>query len=438
MNSLHGLNVHDKADGGREWSAQEQADFWKHFETVRPTSSLFLNRRDRALEAKRRVPECKVIFRQYIEEDNKQTTEGNLWNKRSIQWHVDKFAPLAAGNLIINMWNEPQPPEEQLENFAKTYAKLMDAFGTLGIPLVGPNFNVGTPNESDRVLKLLSPLWDAFDRWHDVHFFGTHEYGSHYGMLFNQPGHPYSVYPWRVGRYVELIAPWIEKNGHKIPYVIFTEFGADSAGDGQQNKRGYRNYWTGKYYAGQVIPAIQKVKRYYVIGFNVYSEGNTNDWPDFNIMGDTDYHTEIETATKDGRLAPVLTVPPVVEPPPVTYPQLPTLDDPRWQLVIAAPSGDYANVRSKPDKTGDVIGKINPVQELFVLTQESHDAWLPVKIPMEGKAPQLGWVNSTVISFIEVPADPPTKTVEISRDDALELARHFTALGLKWTEIANR
>lgn len=419
MNSLHGYNAHDKTTGGREWSAEEQAVFWRHFETIRPTTSLFLNRRDRALEAKRRVPECKVVFRQYIEEDNKTVTEGNLWDKRSIQWHVNKFAPMGGDGLILNMWNEPHPPLEMLEPFARKYADLMDTFGALNIPIVGPNFGEGEPNETETILERLEPLWDAFDRWHDVHPYGAHEYGSHYGMLFEQPGNPYSVVPWRIGRYVELIVPWLENHGHKIPRVIFTEYGSDDAHDGQQNKRGYRNYWGGRQYAQGVIPSIVRFKRYFVIGYCLYSEGDTNNWPDFNVMGDTDYHSEIETASKDGRLAPVAAPPPTT-----TYPKLPEPTDPRWKKVIAKPKYGNVNVRQQPDKASDITALVHPDDELYIVASEAAGIWMPVKLLGTGLL--RGWVSTDVIGFQDAPVaqpdEPPNPTIMLTREEALVLA----------------
>lgn len=329
--SLAGYWVHNKTgnDQLRGWSAKEQGDFFAHFERIQPTASLFHEVLEWAVEAKKRVPACNIVYRRYID-PKRGFTEGNIWRSWNAQQHLDEFLPWWRPGLILNIWNEANPDLGEMDKFSKVASDVMDAFGKEGKPIAIWHPSVGTPNEGNETIDRLTPLWEAFDRWYDLHIMGWHEYGTHRGMLFNEKGSDYNVYPYRVGRAVELIHPKVVARGHKGFRLIFTEFGSDYAFDGQGGKRGYRDYWGGKKFGQEVVAAIEKTKRPYVLGYCLYKKGNSAGWGDFDTLNDTDYDKEIEEGTRNGRLAPVppIVVTPIPAPtPPQPLPLPPTPPD---------------------------------------------------------------------------------------------------------------
>lgn len=447
MSSLLGYWVHNKTgDPGklRAWSAEEIGDFFNHVERIQPTASLFHETLEWAVEAKKRVPSCHVTFRHYIDE-KRGVSEGDIWKKWTVQQHLDEFMPFHRPGISLNMWNEPHPELNELEAFAQKASDVMNAFGRQGVSLDMINWSVGTPHEGDETIQRLEALWEAFDLWYDFHSAGHHEYGTHRGMLFSEPNGDFNVFPWRVGRAVELIHPKVIALGYQGFRVNFTEYGSDYAFDGMGGRRGYRNYWGGKRFGQEVVGSIETTKRPYVIGYCLYKKGNSSGWGDFDTLGDSDFQTEIEAGVTNGRLAPVVEVtpPPPPPPPPVpNYPKPPDVNDPRWRHVIASPKGDWVNVRSVPDKGVTALLRIRAADELYILREETYGVWIPVKIPTDEGVFVRGWVSGDVVVFDDVkppsPPDPPTKTVEISRADAMLLADQYEALRAKWYEIANR
>lgn len=455
--SLAGYWCHHKTNKAgstelRGWSDKEIGAFFDHFVDIQPTTSLFHEIHEWAVEAKKRVPSCNVIFRRYIDPARYGVSEGDIWLKWTVQQHLDFFMPDYRPGLILNMWNEPGPEPVQLEGFAKRGAAVMDAFGAQNAPLAMIGWGVGWPNEGDDTIDRLEPLWDAYDRWYDLHIASHHEYGTHRGMLYHAEGSDFNVYPFRVGRAVDLIHPKVvaRKSGvtgknHKGFRVAFTEYGSDYAFDGQGGKRGYRDYWGGSQFGQEVVGSIVKTKRAFVIGYCVYKIGNSAGWGDFDVLGDDDFRKQITAGAKDGRLAPVQVVqpppvPPTNPPPPVvtppTYPQLPSADDDRWQRVIAAPRGGVVSVRAVPDKGGTVLTKIETVCEISMLGEETHGIWVPVLVPVEGAVPIIGWVTTDVITFLDVPDEVTEPVIELTAKHAKFLAEQYESMAASHASIA--
>ncbi len=438
MVSRIGYNVHSTTGGvQRGWSDKELAYFFDHIQRLKPSTLLFLDQREWALEAHHLLPDCRVVFRRYFNRDN--IDEGNMWMNQSAQWHLDNFARDAEGGLALNIWNEPVPGTDSARTLAEHYAAVMDAFGALQIPIVGPNFGVGFPNEN--WVNLLEPMWQAFDRWHNLHDYGIHEYGTHRGMIFFEPSHPFNVFPYRVGRQTDFCTvPYLTTRNHIIPNMIFTEWGVDSAFDGT-TFRGWRTCWDENQYAQELIAADRKISggHPYIRGFCIFSYGDTghlhtsDDWSTFNVIDAFTLHQKLEAnpSTLVAAVPDVLITPPpasevsvvstVVSPPAnnpiVVAPQQPvgvtsgattitttpiviTAPDVIWKTGKAKVNvGAFVNVRDARSLSGKSIGKIYPDQT--ILYQEKQiDKWWCVKLDN-----QIGYASAAYLDPQPAPPD---------------------------------
>lgn len=329
MTSLAGYWVHNKtgtADGKlRGWSDKETASFFDHFVRIGATAMLFHESHEWAVEAHKRLPTCRVSYRHFVDPKRYGVSEGNIWQKWTVQQHLDFFSPDYRPGLSLNMWNEPNPELDDLEAFARKASDIMDAFGKAGIPLDMVGWGVYLPDDSDETIKRLEPLWDAFDRWYDLHSYNGHEYGTHRGLLYAED--EYTVYPTRIGRAVNLIYPKViaRKSGviagnHRGFRIFHGEYGADYAFDGLGNLRGYHNYWGGERYGQEYVGAVEQTKRPHVIGYCLYGAGNSGEFGDFDVLNDSDFRDEVEAGAKDGRLAPVAAAEPPAQQPPKEEP----------------------------------------------------------------------------------------------------------------------
>lgn len=194
-----------------------------------------------------------------------------------------------------------------------------------------------------------------------------------------------------------------------------------------------------------------------LLGEEVWYEGGTIDRCIFKPPGG---YTHDKFNLRDGILKyledyyakqEVITLPPA-QPPIPTYPKLPEAADPRWSKVIAKPKSGNVNVRSLPDKAGNIVALVHPDDVLHVITSEAAGIWIPVKLENDMR----GWVSTDVIAFQDAPStqpeEPANPTITITREEALVLAgKHSTAafaaledakaqqaLADHYTELANR
>lgn len=336
----------------RAYSAEEEQALFDHFARIRPGASLFLDNEGRAVRAKQLVPECAVVVRSY----RNQNDEGKLFQTLTPQQCFELYKNTPKG-LIRNILNEPDGYGD-LKALAHWLAQVMDLFGNAGIPIAVPNFGEGHP-DVDRLADL-EELWKALDKWHSLHSYSTHEYGSHLGMTFNVGG-KFDMFPWRVGRFETFIVPWLLKHGHKIPNVIITEFGCDSAHDGT-DKRGWKTCWSEKQYFDEIQGAIAKV--YYqphYAGLCLFSYGNTgrqfteNDWVTFDLSQAADFKKLLEAHAQQPVIA---TEPPVVATQPasgspqadpfVTQPvDIPADKKPTENVPASQPAMTHAEIMAK-------------------------------------------------------------------------------------------
>lgn len=305
-------NVHSQMHPQRAYSADEEAYLFDHLKRLNPPALLFMDSQSWALRAKQMLPGCAVVVRNWRADD------GAFHYNLSPQAFFDLYKNTPK-NLVLNVLNEPNGYGD-LPKLAHWCAQVMDLFGAIGVAVVVPNFGEGHP-DVDKLAEL-EELWKALDKWHDLHYYGSHEYGTWRGMIFSESG-KYDVYPWRVGRFEQFIVPYLKAHGHKVPNVILTEAGCDSAHDGT-DKRGWRSIWNEQQYVDQLMLAMNKVyNQPHYIGLCLFSYGNTgkdfteSDWRTFDVSEAKTLHKLIENAAAT---VPTTPVPPAPLPVPVPTP----------------------------------------------------------------------------------------------------------------------
>lgn len=335
MNKI-GVNVHDRMTYNRGYSADEEAYLFDFLKDLRPTALVFLENLEWAKRAKALLPQCKVVLRPYdpaggafhLPPDGSPAgTPARLSPKE----HFARYASRVVGTgVILQVLSEPNGYGASLKALNTWLPEVLDMYGKAGIAVCGPSFGEGHPDESAVALAQLDDVWDAFDKWHDLHFYSTNEYGTWRGMLFHESG-AYDVYPWRVGRFESFVKPYLEKHGHQVPNVIVTECGIDSAHDGIE-KRGWKDSFSEHDYFDQLQAAVKRVySAPHYVGVCLFSYGNTgrqftqDDWTSFDL---SDAKTLHELLKKSGTITaelPAIPAPVVIQPPPAVPPAIPQL-----------------------------------------------------------------------------------------------------------------
>lgn len=315
-------NIQSRMHPQRGYSAEEETYLFDHLKRLNPPAVLFMDNQSRALHTKQMLPGCSVVVRNWRADD------GAFHNNTTPQAFFELYKNTPK-NLILNVLNEPSGYGD-LKKLAHWCAQIMDLFGHAGIAVILPNFGEGHP-DVDRLADL-EELWSALDKWHDLHYWGSHEYGTWRGMIFNESG-KFDVFPWRIGRFEQFIVPYLKAHGHEIPNVILTEFGCDSAHDGT-DKRGWRSIWNEQQYLDQLILAVNKVyNQPHYVGLCLYCYGNTgkdfteSDWRSFDLSDAKGFHALLEANAHTA--PPVVTIPPpVIMPPDAPDPIPPILHPP--------------------------------------------------------------------------------------------------------------
>ncbi|GIL09289.1 MAG: hypothetical protein BroJett033_8000 [Chloroflexota bacterium] len=392
-----GYNVHNKRTYGRDWSAEEKTHFIAHVERLQPTTLLFINDIDMARDIKRRLPDCAVVYRQHRHDD------AALHRTMTPQQAYDFFAPYAAGEMILNILNEPsgyvaEGTSRWLFDLADWCADVMRLFDRAGIPLVLPNWGVGHPDE--KRVDDLKTLWQAFAEI-PLHYYGIHEYWSWRGV---EPGNG------RVARYL-----WWEdymvRNGYPLPRVLVTEWGIDSALDGTP-QRGYKDSRTGLDYAAECARAIELYRPGLVVGTCIFSWGNTGqrdhaeDWATFDVSADTDFQRAVEEYALQN----------------VVVDANPGVGDARWTAARLTPKAGSVNVRTSPTTSSvPAIGSIpvGGVQAHVIQVDQMEPGeqararrpdglWQLIKLPNN----VVGWYATWVTNTVLAPVDPPVPEPE--------------------------
>lgn len=98
-------------------------------------------------------------------------------------------------------------------------------------------------------------------------------------------------------------------------------------------------------------------------------------------------------------------VPPVVTPP-LTLPNNPVANDPRWQPIMVRPknSGTAIPVRKLPLSTMGTAEFLVSNAQVKYLPQERWDGWWPVQL-VTGL---IGWIADASVDFVQIPETPAT------------------------------
>lgn len=426
MTSKISYHVQSKMTYGRDYSAAELDYLFQHLERLQPGALLFLDQTDWAKRAKQLLPNCAVVIRPW------DINEGAQFEQYSARQYYDKFAGKADGGLILNILNEPSGYGD-LKRIAHWGAEILDLFGKAGISVALPAFGEGHPDVNR--LHDLDELWSAFDAWNHLHYWNSHEYGTWRGMIYNEPG-KWDVYPWRVGRFETFIVPFLKENGHKIPRVILTEFGCDSAHD-STDKRGWKTIWNEREYFDQLKLAVEKVyNQPHYVGLCLFSYGNTGrefaefDWVSFDVSGAKELHGLLEQyAAQD---SPTTPPPPVIANPPlpVDLGEPMTIDvDGVWLM------------RSEPRASSAKIGTLRNRERILVYPKTQYpdgsNLWHVVKRlkPTEGEASE-GWSAVSIIPPVvplpppAEPEPPPVPAIPDWRPEFIEMYRQQAAIAL--------
>lgn len=291
---LFGLNIHPLKTYGRQYSAAEKTELFDAVNKLQSNGHVVMDWPDTARQIKRDNPACMVVNRVHTERD------GDLFNMYTPQAFYDKYAPYSeGGRFVVQALNEPSGYGD-LPRLADWMAKTFDLWGAAGLPLLAPGWGEGNPDIVTSRLSELKPMFEAYDKWRDVHIWHIHEYGTHDGMIVTRPGYKYNTFPWRVGRFNNFTVPFVRdvlKLAVASWRVFVGEYGIDDAHDGVPNSRFWQDCgWSEEKYADELeaganlcyIPAVAPVR---LIGAAVYCWGNSGrqltsqDWRQADISG---------------------------------------------------------------------------------------------------------------------------------------------------------
>lgn len=344
MTTNIGFNVHPVARPSVGYSAQDKIEMLAYWEKLQPRTMLFMDWDGMAQEVKRLLPTCNVVHRSHNEGDR-------AWhlNGISARQFYDRHAKYGNNGVIVQIFNEP---DERVftDRFTAWCVEVCDLFGNTGIPVAIPTFGTGGPHEAVENLSRLAPLWETLKKWQQIHFFSSHEYGTHRGMRFVDPtlaGH--DVVPWRVGRH-RIVSSHCQKHHEFIPRMLILEWGSDQSFYPLDNMhwQGWRDYWSEEEYAHQCIDANnhEYVPYAYIEGQCIYSWGDTGGWEKFNVFyAETFKRLILDNSHKQN--VPQTSPMPIPPPPPTPLPPLPPLPTERNRIASAldALAGDIRKGR---------------------------------------------------------------------------------------------
>lgn len=387
MTVIPGYTVHRTLTYNRGYSTDETERMWAHFGRLRADSHLFMDHIDWAREAKRRWPDCIVVYRHYLKED------GSLHKVMTPAEFVKLHTPFSAGGIVVQCLNEPSGygTVAEMAQLAKWCADVMRLASDSEMALALPNFGVGHPSENK--LSALNDLWQAFKDYPE-HFYACHEYGTYRGMTYTDDTHRRDVTPWRVGRF-KFVTTYVKQNFNIDLNILITETGIDSSqyADDDKQKRGWRDSGLNEIqYALELIKAAKTVYNVPNIkGLHVFSHGNTgkehsaDDWKTHDVSFLADFQRELETysaSQKDDDM---------------TFP-LPT--DPKWKQMVnlsGAKHGVLKTIRAEP------FAWILP-DETFYHYEGRDFEHLTIVKSLGG---QIGYCDRGVLKVVIPPPPPP-------------------------------
>jgi hypothetical protein len=415
-----GLQIHHKQTGAenkgtRDYSAEEKADLDALLPALNPSAILVLEEYGWATRFRDMLPNAIVVYRKYHDR------EGDFYNVTTPEHLLNDYRQYAGRNIVINIGNESSSlqPDDVLKKQADFYAKCMLLFGKARIPIVVPNWGTGHPQISK--LSLFTPIWEAF-RLYPFHYLGTHEYFSYRGLEIGNG---------RVGRHAD-IAKWLTDNGYPTPNMLITEHGCDQIDS--SGERGWKSGYDGDEdrYADDLIKARrQSYNVPYIKGVMIYSYGDSNEWPDFNIAHAKQLQKRLIAENKVV-LPPPANIPPAVPlPTPLGLPNKLTITVEDFRIRDEATTkgvkvgtlrvGEQVVIYGSPVENADgymwhVVERLDPVP-----TGEAKSGWtaypLPAAPPIVDPPPVETFPNNppTAPGLELVFPFPPGTTAEIAQ-----------------------
>lgn len=463
----------------------------KHVSILQPDWMLVMDDLNLCRDIQAVSSRTKVIYRAFNHE--------NDWDKISpAAWVAAKKKDIGNADVWAYCVNEGGFDDALLY----WYVSVIELAAKANLKVVVGNFSVGTPRPEDWRKPAAVAFLKVLDKYRDTAIMGLHEYACGVitsGFLGGYPDNA-GVAPdsGKVGRNLIVPGNWPTANeaatmtmfhcgrfrfivtacnalGIRPPRIVLTEHGFDDVSDiklwsdrlhmtvpyttirGWKSVQNQWRDWFGKALGWTVARAYFEQLKYAdqaiylgscVEGQLIFCWGHTSEmWDQFDISKEDDLHKLLEDYamqhTPPSNPPPVVTTPPpppvVIPPPPsASYPMLPTIDDPRWEHVIATPKGDWVNVRSAPTPTVTAIAKLRANDELYVILSENEGIWIPVKIPGDDGLPLRGWVSTDVVAFTVFPTQEEPPLIELSRKDVEKLHEAYKSLSDQYEDILNR
>lgn len=267
-----GFNIHNKARGGQERSADEKTYLPSMLKQLNPSAIVVMDNFPFAQDMHAALPNTIVIYRQ------SNPAEGHLWKVISPEQYVINQKGITKPGMPLYILNEPdsKAPVDELAARTKWMVRVMEILAASGDTCVIDNEGVGNPvrinfSENDR-WEAIKPLFDAFKKYPQM-FWGLHTYWGKDGIRVNDD---------LVG-YHRAIETDLKKRGYDMPPIILTEIGRDSRDGSKTN--GWRSTGVSEeMYAAEIAKARNEFwTEPYIRGACGYCYGSTtNQWLPFD------------------------------------------------------------------------------------------------------------------------------------------------------------
>lgn len=302
-----GLNIHNRARGGQDRSAEEKSYLPQFLKQLNPSALVIMDDLPLAEAMYSALPNTITIYRQY------NPAEGHLWQVISPEQYFINQKGISKPGMPLYIINEAdsKAPVEELAARAKWIAREMDLRANAGLLGVYDNAGPGHPIlewfTDDTKWQAVKPMFDAFKR-HPQMYWSLHPYWGPNGLR-PQDG--------QSARHRD-IEKHLKAKGYTMPNLIFTETGIDNHGGGKTN--GWRT--TGiseEQYAAQIIEARNTLwTEPYIRGVCLFSYGASTDrWLAFDVESAKVLHTALIGAN-------AISIPTPKPPDPVPVPTPPT------------------------------------------------------------------------------------------------------------------
>lgn len=333
-----GLNIHNKARGGQERSAEEKRYLPEFLRKLNPSAIVVMDDLPFAEAMYATLPNTITTYRQY------NPVEGHLWKVIAPEQYFINQKGISKSGIPLYCMNEPdsKAPVADLRDQTKWLVRVMELYAAAGLSLVvdnlgayHPDFSWFTDLEKWAAVK---PLFEAFKRF-PMHFWGLHPYWSPDGLHPERGG---------VARHKD-IEQHLKALGMDMPPVIFTEMGRDQYGE-NDTRNGWRSTGISEEAYGAEIEEAQTTlwTEPYIRGACLFCYGSTEEkWRTFDIENAGVLHSILIAANTKQTPTPA-----------PTLPAFPSDFDERAVPGVAIIQGLAVNIRQRPTTGAPVIGTL--------------------------------------------------------------------------------